>query len=93
MFISTHAHDHPGREDLAKFAYWGTIFVGLPLGFLIICLVLRDAVTGGAGHTTPAQGIIAPSRRAEVFALLLLPAAAAVQLSTGYHYRPGFLRR
>ena len=58
-------------------AYWGTIFVWLPLGFLIFCLLLRDAVAGGAGQIAPMQGISASWRRREMLALLL-PAAAAV---------------
>ena len=58
-------------------AYWGTIFVWLPLGFLILCLLLRDAVAGEAGQMNPVEGILAAWRRREVLALLL-PAAAAV---------------
>ena len=58
-------------------AYWGTIFVWLPLGFLIVCLLLRDATAHGAGDVPYAQGILAACRRREGFALLL-PAAAAL---------------
>ena len=58
-------------------AYWGTIFVWLPLGFLIVCLLVRDALAGDAGELSPVQGILASCRRREVFALLL-PAAAAL---------------
>ena len=57
--------------------YWGTIFVWLPLGFLIVCLLLRDATARGEGNVPYIQGIIAAFRRREV-AALLLPAAAAL---------------
>ena len=58
-------------------AYWGTIFVWLPLGLLIVCLLLRDATAHSAGDVPDAQGILAACRRREGFALLL-PAAAAL---------------
>ena len=58
-------------------AYWGTIFVWLPLGFLIVCLLLRDATAHREGNVPHIQGIIASFRRREV-AALLLPAAAAL---------------
>ncbi len=57
-------------------AYWGTLFVWLPLGFLGTCLLLRDA--GGrenAQETIPAPGCAMDRRRA-IAALALPPAAA-----------------
>ena len=57
-------------------AYWGTIFVWLPLGFLIVCLLLRDAVAGDVGQMSLMKGILASCRRGTL--ALLLPLAAAL---------------
>ena len=58
-------------------AYWGTIFVWLPLGFLVTCLLARDVAAAGVAKPTVDQWLPAVSRRREVFAVLL-PVAAAL---------------
>lgn len=57
-------------------AYWGTIFVWLPLGFLIACLLLRDAPAHGAAGICGLDRVRAACREREIFALLLPPATA-----------------
>ena len=58
-------------------AYWGTIFVWLPLAFLIACVLWRDAVADAAGERPADQRMRAVLRRREGFSLLL-PIAAAL---------------
>ena len=54
-------------------AYWGTMFVWLPLGFLITCLLLRDLIHDPAQSTLLHRAIAACGSR-RIFALLLLTA-------------------
>lgn len=58
-------------------AYWGTIFVWLPLGFLIACVLWRDAAADAGGERPAVQRMRAALRRREGFSLLL-PVAAAL---------------
>ena len=58
-------------------AYWGTIFVWLPLGFLTMCLLGRDIAARDGRELSTGQRILAACRRRELFSLLL-PVVAAV---------------
>ncbi|MDE0026757.1 MAG: hypothetical protein OXP69_20285 [Spirochaetaceae bacterium] len=58
-------------------AYWGTIFVWLPLGFLVACVLWRDAAADGCRELPAVRRMLAAVRRREAFSLLL-PVAAAV---------------
>ncbi len=58
-------------------AYWGTIFVWLPLGFLVACVLWRDAAAGAGGKRAAARRLLAAVRRREALSLLL-PVAAAL---------------
>ncbi len=63
-------------------AYWGTLFVWLPLGFLIFCLLARDALARG-DETSPSPlgvRILAACKRREAAALWLPLAAAALAM-------------
>ena len=57
-------------------AYWGTVFVWLPLGFLVAVLLLRDASANRTAEPGGPGRILAALRRRDAFALLLPPAAA-----------------
>ena len=58
-------------------AYWGTIFVWLPVGLLMSCLLVRDLTTGERTELSTVQRILAACRRRELFSLLL-PVLAAL---------------
>ena len=58
-------------------AYWGTIFVWLPVGLLTICLLVRDTTARDSGELSTVQRILAMCRRRELFSLLL-PVVAAL---------------
>ena len=58
-------------------AYWGTIFVWLPVGLLSSCLLVRDQAADKDTQPSIAHRILAACRRKDVFALLL-PVLAAL---------------
>ena len=53
--------------------YWGTIFVWLPLGFLTVCLLVRDVTDPDPRERAAVRPMLAASRRRE-----MLPALAAL---------------
>lgn len=66
---------------LAVIAYWGTLFVWLPLGFLIFCVLARDAMSKSfATH----RGRIAATCKQRAAYALWLPLLAA-SLSVLFH--------